>query len=223
MFASSPITIIIVAVTVLASIQAFSNATLFSKLLLHPWSVKHRKEYYRLLSHTLVHADTMHLFFNMFTFWSFGSFLEQLFRNELLFTRLFPDIPFWGETKGIIYFAVLYIGGALIATLPAMRKHGDNMSYQAVGASGAVSAVMMAFMMMFPQYQVLFFFVIPCPAWLGALIFLAAEHWLSRSGRTNIAHDAHIWGAIFGILFVTVLNPGFPVHFFKSVLSGFGF
>jgi len=215
--AQSPITLIIVAATVLMSVQAFSRGDLFLRLTLHPWSVKHRREYYRLFSHALIHADTMHLFLNMFVFWSFGSFLEVLFCNERLFTNLFPHIPFWGEQAGLFYFLGLYLGGVIVATLPAMRKHSDSATYSAVGASGAVSAVMMAFMLMFPDYQVLFFFIIPCPAWLGALIFLGVEHWLSRSGRTHIAHDAHIWGALFGIAFVTILYPGFPVEFVKTV------
>lgn len=226
MFSQSPITLIIVAATVLVSIQAFGKPELFRRFTLHPWSVQHRREYYRLFSHALIHADTMHLFLNMFVFWSFGSFLELLFRSEKLFTGLFPHIPYWGDERGVVYFALLYVGGVIVATLPAMRKHGNNPSYSAVGASGAVSAVMMAFMLMFPNYQVLFFFIIPCPAWLGALIFLGVEHWLSRSGRTHIAHDAHIWGALYGIAFVTVLYPGFPVEFVQtvwaSILSFFG-
>jgi membrane associated rhomboid family serine protease len=219
----SPITLIIAGLTVLVSIQAFSNSALFSRLLLHPWSVHRRREYYRLLSHALIHADTMHLFLNMFVFWSFGSFLENLFGREELFVRLFPDVPYWGEPAGALYFVLLYFGGVVVATLPAMRRHRDNPAYQAVGASGAVSAVMMAFMIMFPTYQVLFFFVIPCPAWLGALIFLGVEHWLSRRGRTHIAHDAHIWGALYGIAFVTVLYPGFIPAFFRSVAASLGF
>ncbi|MFN9392985.1 MAG: rhomboid family intramembrane serine protease [Flavobacteriales bacterium] len=221
MFAA-PITLLLVAATVLVSLQAFNNVVLYSRLLFHPWSVKHSRQYYRLLSHTLLHADSMHLFFNMFTFWSFGSFLEQLFRNEQLFSRVFPEFIFWGESRGTVLFIILYVGGALVATLPAMRKHQDNPAYRAVGASGAVSAVMMAFMMMFPDYQVLFFFIIPCPAWLGAIVFLIIEHLLSRSGRTQIAHDAHIWGAIFGILFVILLNPAFLSHFIDTVISGLG-
>src|SRR5690606_5574463 len=116
-------------------------------------------------SHTLVHADMVHLFFNMFSFWSFGSFLEQFFRNERLFTHFFPELSFWGASKGILYFVILYVGGAIAATLPALRKHHDNYAYNAVGASGAVSAVMMAFMIMFPQFEIAFFFIIPCPAW----------------------------------------------------------
>jgi len=222
MFLDSPITLVIVAATVLVSLQAFNNRVLFDRLLLNPYSVKHRKEYYRILSHTLIHVDSMHLFFNMFTFWSFGSFLEQYFKSEELFHRFFPEMPFWGASQGTIYFALLYVGGAIIATLPSMRKHSDNIGYNAVGASGAVSAVMMAFMIMFPDFKIFFFFVIPCPAWLGAIIFIGIEHWMSRSGRTQIAHDAHIWGALYGIAFVALLNVEFLRLFAMSVLAAIG-
>lgn len=218
----SPITIVIIAVTVLISWQAFSRSDIFSKFLLNPYSVKHNREYYRILSHMLVHANFVHLLFNMYTFYSFGTILERVFTDEGLFIRLFPDLNFWGQSSGRLFFILLYVLGGVAATLPSLRKHGDNYGYNAVGASGAVSAVMMAFMIMFPQIQIAFFMIIPMPGWVGALVFLAIEHVLSRRGDTNIAHDAHIWGALFGVLFVCALNIEFLLNFIYQVKQTIG-
>jgi membrane associated rhomboid family serine protease len=147
----------------------------------------------------------------MITFYSFGSFLEQHF-YEL-----------WGQQKGIVLFLVLYIGGAIVASLPALRKHSDNSSYNAVGASGAVSAVMMAFMIMFPLAELRFFLLIPMPAYIAALVFFAMEHFLQKKGGTNIAHDAHIYGALAGILFVVLLDLNYIFKFFAQIhASWFG-
>ncbi|MFY7707707.1 MAG: rhomboid family intramembrane serine protease [Flavobacteriales bacterium] len=202
---AAPLTLIITAVTAIISYQAFNNYSLFQKLLFNPWSVKNRNEYYRVLSHTLVHSDFTHLAFNMITFFSFGSFLEQYF------------YALWGQQKGMILFLVLYIGGTIVASLPALRKHSDNSSYNAVGASGAVSAIMMAFMIMFPMAQLRFFFLIPMPAYIGALVFFAMEHFLQKKGGTNIAHDAHIYGAMAGIIFTMVVDFDYLIMFFQQI------
>ena len=202
---AAPLTLIITAATAIISYQAFNNYSLFQKLLFNPWSVKNRNEYYRVLSHTLVHSDFTHLAFNMITFYSFGSFLEQYFYK------------LWGQQNGMILFLVLYVGGTIVASLPALRKHSDDSSYNAVGASGAVSAIMMAFMIMFPMAQLRFFFLIPMPAYIGALVFFAMEHFLQKKGGTNIAHDAHIYGALAGILFVVLLDIDYLVRFFTQI------
>ncbi|MEZ4800149.1 MAG: rhomboid family intramembrane serine protease [Flavobacteriales bacterium] len=201
----SPITIVIIIATLLISWQAFNNSSLFEKFLFNPYAVKHRKEYYRLFSHMLVHTDWIHVGFNMYVFYSFGTFMEQVFKRK------------YGMQEGSLLFIALYILGGLVATLPAMRKHVDNYGYNAVGASGAVSAVIMAFMVMFPTMQIRMFFAIPMPAYVGVLIFFGLEHYLQRKGRTNIAHDAHIYGALFGILFIFILDSHALVNFVQSV------
>src|SRR5690606_8979398 len=123
--------------------------------------------------------------------------------------------------KGSLYFIILYVVGAVAATLPSLRKHGNNSGYNSVGASGAVSAVMMAFMIMYPTEKVYFFFLIEIPAFLAVFIFFLLEQMMNRSGKTNIAHDAHIWGALFGIVFVAILNINFLFNFVYQVREYF--
>jgi len=199
-----PLTLIIVAATVFISWRAFQNTTLFDKLLNNPYRVKHHKEYYRILSHTLIHADWIHLALNMYVFYSFGTIMELVFKGK------------YGLGAGALYFLLLYVLGAAVATLPSLRKHGDNPGYNSVGASGAVSAVLMSYMIMFPTASIAFFFI-PMPAFIGVFVFFLLEHFMNRSGKTNIAHDAHIWGALFGVAFIFILDANALVNFITQV------
>jgi membrane associated rhomboid family serine protease len=206
--ASTPLTFIILAATVLVSWRAFEQSGLFEKLLHSPYKVKHQKQYYRLLSHMLVHADGIHLALNMFVFYSFGRVMESIFTMN------------WGSTIGGAMFIALYVLGGAAATLPSMRKHADNYGYNSVGASGAVSALLMAYMVLFPLNEIAFFFI-PMPAFIGVFVFFLLEHFMKRNVRSNIAHDAHIWGALFGIVFIAIAVPNSIPRFISQVLSVF--
>ncbi len=205
----TPITLVILITTCLVSWRAMENHDLLRKLMQHPYSVKYSKQYYRLFSHMLVHSGFPHLLLNMFVFYSFGSAVER----SLKFM--------YGPSSGALYFIVLYVLGGLVATLPSMRKHADNPGYSAVGASGAVSSVMMAFMIMYPTAEIAFFFILPMPAFLGVFVFFILEHLMQKNMKTNIAHDAHIWGAIFGAVFVALLDKEFIVRFIFQVQEYF--
>jgi membrane associated rhomboid family serine protease len=216
-----PITIAIIAITSLVSWRAFENHDLFHKLKNNPFTVKHSKEYYRIFSHALIHGDWMHLFFNMFVIYGFGSQIEMVFTNSAVFNLLFPNIPFWGNALGILYFLILYIMGIAVATLPSLQKHGDDFGYNSVGASGGVSAIMMAYMIMFPLSEVAFFFI-PMPGYIAVPVFFLLEYVMGKSRKTNIAHDAHIWGALFGIAFIFALNVDFLTNFIRVVRIAIG-
>jgi membrane associated rhomboid family serine protease len=206
---STPITFIILAATVLVSWRAFEQSSLFERLLHSPYRVKHQKQYYRLFSHMLVHADFMHLALNMFVFYSFGRVLESIFRSG------------WGAQQGGLLFIALYALGGVAATLPSLRKHSDNYGYNSVGASGGVSALLMAYMILFPMNEIAFFFI-PMPAFIGVFVFFLLEHFMKRNVRSNIAHDAHIWGALFGIAFIGIVVPRSIPRFLEQVLGAFG-
>lgn len=206
--ATTPLTFIILAATIIVSWRAMEQSSLFEKLLHNPYRVKHQKQYYRLFSHLLVHADVMHLALNMFVFYSFGRVLESIFKAT------------WGAQQGGLLFIVLYVLGGVAATLPSMRKHADNYGYNSVGASGGVSALLMAYMILFPLNKIAFFFI-PMPAFIGVFVFFLLEHFMKRNVRSNIAHDAHIWGALFGIVFVALVVPSSIPRFVTQVLGSF--
>ena len=156
----------------------------------------------------LVHADGIHLALNMFVFYSFGRVLESIFTLN------------WGNVTGGLLFVALYALGGAAATLPSIRKHSDNYGYNSVGASGGVSALLMAYMILFPLNQIAFFFI-PMPAFIGVFVFFLLEHFMKRNVRSNIAHDAHIWGALFGIAFIAVVVPNSIPRFISQVMTAF--
>ncbi len=161
--------------------------------MLKPYLVKKNREWYRVLTHGFIHADTTHLFFNLFVLWQFGGAVEKLLSTG----HANPTISFIRDYT----FFMLYFGGLLFASLPAMYKHANNPGYSSLGASGAVSAVMMSYILWFPTAKLLLFFVIPMPAFVAGILFFAYESYMNKQGGGRIAHDAHIWGALYGVIF----------------------
>lgn len=170
------------------------------RLMLKPYAVKHNNEWYRILTHGFIHADTTHLFFNLFVLWQFGGAVE----NRLAAGQAEQGIALPGNYT----FLMLYFGGLLIASIPAMYKHNDNPGYASLGASGAVSAVLMAYILCFPTAKLLLFFIVPMPAFLAGALFFAYESYMNRAGGTRIAHDAHLWGAAYGVVFTFASDGG---------------
>jgi len=186
---------IIIAVTVLISFQANKNPDLKQRFLYIPFQLKHNNEYYRLISHIFIHADISHLAFNMISLYFLGSTLSYYF------------IDYYGLQLGTTYLLILYFAGAIFASLPSFFKHQDNSSYRSLGASGAVSAVIFAAILWDPSMSLgILFIPFPIPAYIFGPIYLAVEYFSMKRGGTGIAHDAHLGGAVFGILFVLLLN-----------------
>jgi membrane associated rhomboid family serine protease len=186
---------IIIAITVLISFQANKNPDLKQRFLYIPFQLKHNNEYYRLISHIFIHADISHLAFNMISLYFLGSTLSYYF------------IDYYGLQLGTTYLLILYFAGAIFASLPSFFKHQDNSSYKSLGASGAVSAVIFAAILWDPSMRLgILFIPFPIPAYIFGPIYLAVEYFSMKRGGTGIAHDAHIGGAVFGILFVLLLN-----------------
>ena len=214
---------IIVGINVLVSLAAFNNRGLRSRLMYNPYQVKHRKQYYRVVTHAFIHADFMHLFFNMYVLWSFGGLIESIFTEKEVFEYLFPELEFWGKSTGYLNFVLLYFGGVIFATLPSMRKHGDNPGYNSLGASGAVSSIVLAAILLMPTMDIYIFFIpIGIPAFIVGAAYLAYEYYMSRYAQTRIAHDAHYVGAIFGLVFLLILKPYFGLRFLELIGSFVG-
>ena len=187
------LTLIMIA-TILVSLNAMNNEELKDRMMFIPYISKNDKQSYRIFSHMFVHADFQHLVFNMMSLYFLGSALEY----ELIFQ--------FGFLKGEINFVLLYLLGGLFSTLIPYARNHDNPIYRSLGASGAVSAVVFAFIIWNPFAELLIFFAIPMPAWLFGVLYLAFEIWSDKKGNTGIAHDAHIGGAIFGVIFILIIN-----------------
>jgi membrane associated rhomboid family serine protease len=139
----------------------------------------------------------------MFVLYSFGHLVESLAKARLYF-----------GSEYILYYLLLYIGGLLFSIIPAYGKHKNDVFYNAVGASGAVSAVVLAGIIMFPQGLISFYFIpIEIPAWIFGIIYLLYEFIMVRKAKDNIGHDAHFWGAVYGIILTLVFKPSLGVLF----------
>lgn len=201
------VTIIITIVTVLVSVVALLNKEYFHKLEYNPYMVKHSNQYYRMFSHALIHADWFHLFVNMYVLYHFGKVTESFF-------------AYVHEGRGTFYFILLYLGGVMFSALPAYKKQQDNFHYNAVGASGAVSSVLFASILFMPLEKIYLFFIpIGIPAFIFAILYIAFEAYMDKRSGDNIAHDAHLWGAIFGIVFTIIIKPAVGLRFIEQVMG----
>ena len=204
------ITITIIILTSLISYQAFRDHSLADKLIFQPASVRDG-ELYRLLTYGVLHADLTHLIFNMFTFYLFGRTIESFFKSSL------------GFMPGSIAFIVLYAGGLLFSILPTYLKEKDNYYYKGLGASGAVSAVVFAFILIFPMSLMgILFIPIRLPAFLFGFIFVLISMYLDRNQVGGINHSAHVAGGLFGVVltaavFLVLIQNNLLVAFLHKV------
>lgn len=201
------ISIAIIIITCLVSITSFNNERRIDDLSMWPYLVKEKNQYYRFITSGFVHADFMHLGFNMFTLYFFGSFIEEMFL--VIF-------------KGKGYYLLFYVLALVLSDIPTYIKHKNNYAYRAIGASGAVSAVVFAAILFQPWAKILVFFI-PMPAILYGIIYLGYTIYMSRrgSGPGGINHDAHLWGAVFGILFPLIFEPKIGPYFLNQLLHGY--
>lgn len=188
------LTYILLIINVGLSLWAFERPELKSRWMFNPYQVTQRREYYRLITHGFIHLDFMHLLFNMYVLYMFGRIVEEGF------------IDLFG-VKGYYYFVLMYFGSMFFSTLPSMIKHKMNPMYNSLGASGAVSGVVFAMIALDPTQELgIIFIPVYFPAIIFGALYLVAEYFLSKRASSNIAHDAHIVGAIFGFVFTIAIN-----------------
>jgi membrane associated rhomboid family serine protease len=200
---SQSITMIILVLTTVISLAAFSNSRLMDALIFWPPAISMRHQYYRFLSCGFIHADLMHLAFNMFTLYFFGRELEMYYMGRLGLQNY--------------YFTILYISAIVIANIPSYIKQRDNYNYRSLGASGAVCAVMFAFILISPWETLYLFGRLPIPSIVYAVLFLGYTIYMSRRGGDNVNHDAHLWGAVYGVVFTIVARPSVVSSFLNEM------
>ena len=190
------ITLLIILVTCVVSIVAFRNHRLMDDLILWPPELSRRREYYRLVSYGVVHADWSHLIFNMFTLYFFGRSMEGIFTQAM----------------GPLGFVTFYIGALIFSILPTYLKNRNNPSYRSLGASGAVSAILFAYVLISP-WSSIFVYFIRLPAIVYAVLFVAYSIYMDKRGGDNVNHSAHLWGAVYGVIFTIALEPSLLPRF----------
>ena len=188
LLAVAPASLAILGLTVAVScLGLFVSPRIVERNLLRPYYLVRDKRYDTLITKGFVHADVSHLFFNMLTLYFFGPMLEY--------------------TIGTPKFVTLYFLGMLVASLGTFFRRRRDMQYASLGASGAISALLFAFIVYYPLRNIYVFFAIPVPAFLYAILYLAYSFWAAKNMRDNVNHDAHFDGALFGLIFVLVTEP----------------
>ena len=196
------LTYALIGITVLVSWLAFERPRLLERLILWPPAIDRKKQFDRLLTHGFIHADWQHLLFNMITLFFFGRFAEQVI-SELI---------------GPIGFIAFYLSAIVIAILPTYLRHRHDAHYRSLGASGAVSAVLFAFILINP-WSLIFIFFLPVPAILYGVFYVGYSFWMDRKGTDNTNHSAHLSGAIYGVLFMLLMEPRIAGVFLQRLMS----
>ena len=190
------ITVIIIAITCIVSILCFNGTLNGNKLIFNAYQVWHRKEWYRMLTSGMIHSGWGHLFFNMLTLYFFGRVVEQYF------SAAFGGVP------GAVLYVVLYVSALAISSLGDLVKYRDNWNYNALGASGAVSAVLFASILFAPKMGIYIYLIpIPVPGYIFAPLYLLYCWYMAKRNMDNIGHTAHFWGAVYGLLFPIICKP----------------
>ena len=201
--------IIIIAFTSIISVYAFVNAQLFDQLKFNAYAIKSQNQWWRFFSYGVLHAGWGHLLINMFVLFSFGRSVSEGY--DFLF-----------GAKGNLYFILLYIGGILFSILADYGKHKDDPGYNAVGASGAVSAVVFASIILYPSSSLYLFPIpFPIPSIIFGALYLIYSAAMARRGKGNIGHNAHFWGSVYGIVFTLALKPRLAIHFWEQITNIF--
>ena len=183
------IAMVIFVVTIAVSLLGlYAAPKLIQRSLFRPYWIRQRGEYWTAITSGFVHADVTHLLFNMMTFYFFAFPLER--------------------TIGSLRFAALYFIALVVSSLGTWRKHRDDPEYASLGASGAICAVLFAYIVYYPTHSLLILPIpFPIPAPLFAVLYLAYTWYSAKQARGNINHDAHLDGALTGLLFVAFTEP----------------
>jgi membrane associated rhomboid family serine protease len=186
------ITIIITVITVIISILAMYNEPLMDRMIFNPYTVVRKNEWYRFISAGFIHADFMHLAFNMFSFYMFSDYVEQFF--SMIF-----------GAQGFTLYIILYLSALVVCLIPTFLQHKHQYNYNSLGASGAVSAIVFVGIFLQPTIQIGFFIIPPIiPGFIFGPIYLAITAYLSKNGQSGINHSVHLWGSIYGIVFLII-------------------
>ena len=197
---TAPVASLIFVITIAATLLAFSNEEWYGKLMLHPYSVYRREHVYTLITSGFIHKDWMHLFFNMLSFYFFAFPLEQ--------------------TIGHWQFGLLYVVSLILSDLPSVAKHKEDYWYHSLGASGAVSAVIFSFILYYPMVSM---YIMPFPFPIKSIIFgvlyLVYCNYASKYSKDNINHDAHLYGALSGLMITIAFDPSVVSAFVHQITS----
>lgn len=191
----------ILIVTIATSFYAWNRQDIYQKWIMNPYQVKHHKQYWRFITSGFVHINYTHLFFNMFALFFFGQ-----------------HVAYYFGIMGNQILVILYLLGIVISDIPTYLKYKDVPNYNSLGASGGVAAVLFSSIMFEPLNPIRIMFIpIDIPGFVLGTLYLIYSWYQGKRMSDNINHDAHLFGAIFGLVFTVLLRPGVIVSFVQQI------
>ena len=201
----------IIFLTLIVTIAALRNRTLFNRLALIPYRVNHNREWWRVITHGFVHADYIHLAVNMVVLLSFGQFIEQFFDAYTQIGLI---------SNGDAWYLLLYFGGMICASIYDLVRYRNNPAYASIGASGAVAAVVFTSIFFNPWGKLYLLGIIPIPGIIFGLLYIGYSSYMGRRQGERINHFAHLFGALYGFLFPLLMDTNFCSLFWQNLVGG---
>jgi len=200
------LTYIIIGITTMVSLYAFQSPSVLASLMMNPYYTDKKQQYYRFVTSGFIHKDNMHLLWNMLSFYFFGTAIERQFQ------------ALFGNSGGL-YFIALYIIAIVVSDLPTFFKHRDNPAYNSLGASGGVSAIIFAFIIFEPLSEICLYFALCMKGFIMGALYIIFSWYQGRKSNDNINHDAHLYGALCGLVFCIIVAPSSIGNFFEQIMN----
>lgn len=201
------LTVLLILATCICSFVGFNKPAFLDRWMFIPYQIHHQKQWDRFVLSGMIHKDYVHLLFNMFTFYFFGAVVEQFLNFK------------FGPTIGGIVFVAFYFVAIVIADIPTYLKNKDNAYYRALGASGGTAAMVFSSIIILPLADICLFGIICLPGFILGVLFLIYSYTKGKTGGDAINHDAHLYGALFGIVFILLISPSSALSFVDQVLT----
>ncbi|NJN27359.1 MAG: rhomboid family intramembrane serine protease [Cyclobacteriaceae bacterium] len=198
------LTIILIIITVATTIYGWNNDHLQTRWMFNPYAAHHARQYYRFLSSGFIHSNTLHLLFNMIALFFFGDVLERIY------VHLFG-------TWGLAFYLITYLLGIIVANTRTFYKYKDRSYYNSLGASGGVASILFASILYRPTSSICLYFAICLPAFILGIAYLIYSYYSGHRKGDNVNHDAHLYGALFGIAFTILIRPVVVLEFFERI------
>jgi membrane associated rhomboid family serine protease len=198
------ITTILIAITVAISFFVFNRPELQARLMMNPFMIHHSGQYYRFITSGFIHINHVHLLMNMLSFYFLGTAVEQVFHYVF-------------GSMGTAYYVSLYLMAIAASDLPTYFKQKENPHYNSLGASGGVAAIVFAFIIFQPMQYICIFIAICMPGFILGALYIAYSYYQGKKSSDNINHDAHLFGALFGLVFCVVIYPASISNFTRQV------
>ena len=199
-------TMVLAVLTAGISLYAWSKPEFLDSWILDPYRVKRNNDWYRFLTSGFLHADFGHLLFNMIAFFSFGQTVDYIF------------LQLFGPTNGVLFFLLLYLGGIVVSDIPTYLRHRNDPNYRSLGASGGVASVVFSAILFNPMGSIRIFPIpVDIPSFIFGFLYLAYSYYMGRRRGDNINHDAHFYGALYGIVLTFMLLPRIGGIFWEQI------